>query len=504
MSSGRMRVAVIGAGVCGIAAAKTLKRLGHEVTIYERAATPGGVWAVAYAGVELQNHRELYAFTDFPWPFDAGPFPAAAEIRRYVAAAIAHYGLDVRYGHEVTDLAPTAAGWRLCIHTSGGPIVADADAVVVAAGHYTHEKAAIELEGRARFTGQVLTEHDVSGPEMVDGQRIAVVGFGKSAVDMASFAVGHATQIHHIFRQARWMMPRKMMGQYSSRLATGRLSNFFGRSWVYPHGAQQLTQRYNPRAADINAHAVDGMVRRALGLRGGRRDGAAKARLARLDPSYPMSRQLRGTLAPDGYFPAVIRGEIEPHHAGLRGLSESGVVLSDGTEIAVDIVILAIGYKRPALPFLPEPVRGEFEGNEDGVQLYRHIVHPALPHLMFAGFNHSPLHLTSSEIAALWFDAVERGELALPPAAEMEASRLRVRDWKRANTEFEPTRAYWVSAHMHNYLDVLLMELGLEHRRKTNPLSEWLGPYTVADYATLADEYERKRGTRRTALALDT
>jgi hypothetical protein len=216
-----------------------------------------------------------------------------------------------------------------------------------------------------------------------------------------------------------------------------------------------------------------------------------------------MSRQLRGTLAPDGYFPAVIRGDIEPHRSALAGLSETGVVLADGTGIAVDTVILAIGYKRPALPFLPEPVRGEFESNDDGVQLYRHIVHPELPHLMFAGFNHNPLHITSSEIAALWFDAVERGDLVLPDVGEQDASRLRVRDWKRANTVFEPTRAYWVSSHMHNYLDVLLLELGLRHKRKANPFSEWLGPYAVEDFATLADEYVRKRGTKRTALPLD-
>ncbi|HZY68118.1 MAG TPA: hypothetical protein VFE52_05995, partial [Devosia sp.] len=165
---------------------------------------------------------------------------------------------------------------------------------------------------------------------------------------------------------------------------------------------------------------------------------------------------------------------------------------------------LAIGYKRPALPFLPEPVRTEFATSDDGVQLYRHMVHPQLPHLLFAGFNHSPLHILSSEIAALWFDAAERGDLAVPAAAEMEASRMRVRDWKRANTTFEPTRAYWVSSNMHNYLDVLLMELGLRHKRKANPVAEWLGHYSVADYGTLIAEYQAKRGTRRTALPFDT
>jgi cation diffusion facilitator CzcD-associated flavoprotein CzcO len=129
-----MRVAVIGCGVCGIAAAKTLKRLGHDVTLYERSSRPGGVWAVAYAGAALQSHRELDAFTDFPWPPETGPLPSAAEICRYVEAAIAHYGLDVRYGHEVTDLAQTPRGWRLGLNTPGAPTALCADLECVEAG----------------------------------------------------------------------------------------------------------------------------------------------------------------------------------------------------------------------------------------------------------------------------------------------------------------------------------------------------------------------------------
>jgi hypothetical protein len=104
----------------------------------------------------------------------------------------------------------------------------------------------------------------------------------------------------------------------------------------------------------------------------------------------------------------------------------------------------------------------------------------------------------------LWVDAVERGDLALPSTDEMDASRLRVRDWKRANMLGEPTSAYWVSTHLHNYLDVVQMEIGLRHRRKGNPLREWFGHYEVADFASLIEEYKSKRGTKRTALALDT
>lgn len=38
------RVAVIGAGVSGLAAARHLIDYGLDVTIYERSSRPGGVW----------------------------------------------------------------------------------------------------------------------------------------------------------------------------------------------------------------------------------------------------------------------------------------------------------------------------------------------------------------------------------------------------------------------------------------------------------------------------
>ncbi len=142
------------------------------------------------------------------------------------------------------------------------------------------------------------------------------------------------------------------------------------------------------------------------------------------------------------------------------------MILADGTEIEVDTFILALGYKRPALAFLPEPVRAEFDTTPTACSSIATSSTPACRTWRLRGSIYNPLHLVSAEIAALWVDAVERGDLALPPVEEMEASRLKVRDWKRANVLQEPASAYWVSSHLHNYLDVLLMELGLKHKRK--------------------------------------
>jgi ACS family pantothenate transporter-like MFS transporter len=44
MTSPTKRVAVIGAGISGVAAAAHMKKEGLEVTVFERSSAAGGIW----------------------------------------------------------------------------------------------------------------------------------------------------------------------------------------------------------------------------------------------------------------------------------------------------------------------------------------------------------------------------------------------------------------------------------------------------------------------------
>jgi dimethylaniline monooxygenase (N-oxide forming) len=499
-----MRVAVVGCGVSGIASAKVLKRLGHDVVLFERSDKIGGVWAVAYPNVRLQNIADHYRFTDFDWPFARDTHAKATDMLAYMQAAIEHFGLDVRTSHKVTALHELPAGWRVDLETPDGTRSEKFDWVVVAAGHYTHEKSEIELPGRDRFGGIVMTERDLRDAAIFDGKRVAVVGLGKSAVDMASFAKGRAKEVHQIFRAARWLMPNKILGKDIALMTGTRLSTMFGPAWVYPTRFGRFMHKWSPLTIKINSWATDWLVRREEGLTRRRADKAARERMALMNPQYPIAAQLRGTLAPDGFFDAIASGAITPHLATATGFTEDALTLSDGTSVVADIVVLAIGFKTPDLPFLPADVRAAMAENPDGTQLYRHVLHPRMKRLGFAGFNHNPFHIPGVEVATVWMSAMMAGDIVIPSPDEMEASTHRVRDWKRANTIFEPTRAYWVANRFHNYLDTLLMELGVKPNRKGNPIAEIFSAYEPADYAGVVEEYERARGKPRRTLPLDT
>ena len=495
-----MKIAVIGSGVSGIAAAKTLMRFGHQVVIFEKSETIGGVWATAYPGVTLQNIAEHYRLTDFAWPFKPENHPTAEQVRRYLDAAVAHFKLHIRRAHEVTALNEAPDGWDVTVRSVSGTSTERYDYVLVATGQYSSDKTAIALKGRELFKGQVLREWDIADLDMFRDKQLAIVGFGKTAVDLATFAVARGAQVTHIFRNARWLLPYRLGGRDIANIVTARTSTFLQPSWTHA-GPREMNfhKRWGKHIETYWAN-TSRILQMAMGLRRPFRSKEVNRRLELVRPEGPVTIQLRGTMAPPTYYPSVASGKIVPVRGEFAGLTAEGVELKDGRVVPAGMVVLAIGNDKPSFSFLPSPYREMMTTVEDGVQLYRHIIHPRIPRLAFIGFNHGVFHIPASELSAVWIEALTSGDLVLPAAEAMEASAERVAAWKRANTNFEPQRGFTTSNHFHQYFDVLLADIGINPRRKKNVVAEAFAPYTATDYAGVADEYVAGRAKRTAPL----
>jgi hypothetical protein len=169
-------------------------------------------------------------------------------------------------------------------------------------------------------------------------------------------------------------------------------------------------------------------------------------------------------LKKNGFVPVVF--EKFERIGGVWATAYPGVQLKNGLVILCDMVVLSMGYLTPTFPFLPEKYRSLLESEKDGPQLYRHLLHPRIPRLAFAGFNHGYMHAPAVEIGTQWLCAYLRGELELPSAEEMECSIEYVRNWKRENIKFENARSCAVSTHFQQYIDILLKELDVSPYRK--------------------------------------
>src|SRR5882757_5595906 len=135
-----MRVAIIGAGVAGLATAKVLSQAGHEVQVFDRTPDVGGVWSRArrYPGLTTQSPKAQYSLSDFPMPRDYPEWPTGAQVQAYLAAYASHFGLEaaLRLSTEVTAAVPVpGSGWTVsAAGAAGQSTTGHVGALVVANG----------------------------------------------------------------------------------------------------------------------------------------------------------------------------------------------------------------------------------------------------------------------------------------------------------------------------------------------------------------------------------
>src|SRR5215471_12167315 len=136
------RVAIVGAGVSGLATARVLLAQGLDCTLFERRAALGGVWADGYLNFGVQVQRELYEFPDWPLPTDAANFTPGPAFQEYLTSYARHFGVlpHIRLGCTVLGLHERAApgtGWRIMYSDASGEAVEDFDLAVVSIGLYS-------------------------------------------------------------------------------------------------------------------------------------------------------------------------------------------------------------------------------------------------------------------------------------------------------------------------------------------------------------------------------
>lgn len=491
------KVAVIGSGISGIAAAAMLQKNGFQVEIFEKSTKIGGVWALAYPNVRLQNIAEQYHISDFPWPFSPDLHPTGAQILKYLEAAVNHFNLHVHLQHRVIKMETSADGWHVDIQTPEGKDHLHFDFVMISSGHYSDGKKTAKFPGQETFKGRIMTERDLAQLEEFQNKRIVVTGFGKSAVDMTEFAaLQPGTQVSHVFRTPRWMLPRSFFGLHFTRMLFNRFGTVMMPCWSHPSAAERFLHERTPAFVNTFWAQIEGIIRKKILKRGQKAGPAARQRLSTVIPEHPLLLDLRSAscLEPEKYYDLVASGQIQPHHAEISAFHPDGLWLSNGTKIDCDVVVMSFGSHTPQFPFLPDTFRKMLESEPDGVQLYRHLIHPEIPRLGFAGFNHGFMHVPAVEVGTLWISALWEGELSLSNPQAMHNSMSFVQQWKREHIHFEPSRSCGVNTRFQQYIDILLKDLRISpYRKLPNLPAEIFARYRAADYARVFEDYQDQK-----------
>ncbi|RKE23326.1 NAD(P)/FAD-dependent oxidoreductase [Streptomyces sp. TLI_171] len=388
---GSTRVAVVGAGAAGLAAAKALLDDGLDVTVLERGERPGGLWAgddgagtsPAYDSLHLNTSKGRTEFADFPMPKEWPDFPSATRVAGYLADYAATFGVGerIRFRTEVERVRRVDGGWE--VTTAAG--AETYDAVVVANGHNREPKWPAPGYPGA-FDGEQLHAHDHRTAEAYRGRRVLVVGMGNSAMDIAVDASHVAAgPVLLSARHGTHIVPKYLFGRPAD--ATG------GALAVLPWRIRQAVAQTVLRLA-VGTPEQYGLPKPAGGL-----------------------FQNHPTIS-DTVLHRLTHGAIEAR-PGVERLDGRTVHFTDGREDRVDVIVWATGY-HVTVPFLDERWTGP---DPEQLPLYQRVFHLDDPTLAFVGLMQSTgAALPVVEAQAKLVAAHLAGRYALPDAERQRAA----------------------------------------------------------------------------------
>ncbi|KAJ4302253.1 hypothetical protein N0V88_002390 [Collariella sp. IMI 366227] len=193
------RIAIIGAGPCGLAAAKYLlaQNTFENVNIFEQQAEVGGVWYYSPKPSDTLHVPSLTPLCppDPPLAEDTLIFPSREDIQDYVV----EYSKDIRhliqFSTRVEDVRLRQVDGKdqwdvdtLCLRT-GKKTSATYDAVVVSSGQYTAvyipDAKNIEQFHKAH-PGAISHSKHYRNPEPFTNKKVVVVGNAASGLDIAA------------------------------------------------------------------------------------------------------------------------------------------------------------------------------------------------------------------------------------------------------------------------------------------------------------------------------
>jgi cation diffusion facilitator CzcD-associated flavoprotein CzcO len=342
-----------------------------------------------------------------------------------------------------------------------------------------------DLEGRESFSGRVVHSSGLGHLEIEPGQRVVVVGAGKSALDCAVLAAQRGAPTTLVFRQPHWMVPRFFFGLIrTDYLLLSRFSEMFfkyhrlTRAEAFLHGPARFLVRLWWRQNNA-------LIRFLLHM----------PPVFRPDVSLPAGFENTGV--GEEFYRALRQGKLGARRASVSRFTETGLELSTGERLEADLVVFATGW-RQGVGFLSPSLR-DLVQRDGRFQLYRLIVPPRLPRIGFIGYASSIACQFTSEVAAHWLSECFQGSLKLPSVGEMEEEIRRVHRWL---SEALPRRdqGYFIGPHIGHYADELLADMGVATRRAPNLVGEYMAPFRPARYATLGAERKAIRARAKAPL----
>ncbi len=426
------RYCIVGAGPCGLLAARAFKLAGIPYDQFERHSAAGGIWDIdnpgssMYEAAHFISSKYTSGFFGLPMPDDYPDYPDYRQLLAYIRQFADVYGLTagVTFNTGVQRAEPLGenaeGGWRVTLSTGE---VRTYRGLVCATGVTWHPSMPT-YPGLEDFKGEVRHTVTYRHADELRGRRVLIVGAGNSGVDIACEAARNADAAFISVRRGYRFVPKHIFGVPTDVFVSGMVRPPKG--VVLPDDPSEMLDAL---VGDLTRYGLPKPDHKAF-------------------ESHPiMNSQILHHLA---------HGDLKAKPA-IRTFTATGAEFADGSREDFDLILFATGYDYK-LPFLDESL---FTWRQGHPELYLNIFHRKLRGLSVVGFV---------EFASAGYQRFDEMAQMAAMDAYIEQSGEGLDDWTRMKAEDRPNlrgAMNYVDSPRHaNYVDVAVYRRTLSEIRE--------------------------------------
>lgn len=346
------RIAIIGAGMSGIASVVKLREAGYtDLTVFEKADKVGGTWREnSYPGLSCDVPSHWYSFEFAPNSNWRHRYSYGPEIQAYMEDVADRFGVTAitRFNTPVAALTYEGPQWRL--ETEKGDVEIF-DMVICATG-VLHHPSVPNFEGLESFEGAAF--HSARWDHSVDyeGKRVGVIGSGSTGAQIIGAIGPKVEKLVAFQRTPQWMVPMNQK-EYASSFQK------FLKAVPAWHGVLRWWFRNVAGSAFVKATTGDKKMQEKLSeialqhLEDGVADPALRKKLT---PSFQAA--CKRLILCSTYYPAITADNAELVTEAIERIEPKGVRTKDGVLHELDVLALATGFDASSF-VLPMRIYGE-------------------------------------------------------------------------------------------------------------------------------------------------
>ncbi|MEY8829984.1 NAD(P)/FAD-dependent oxidoreductase [Sedimentitalea sp. XS_ASV28] len=336
---------IIGGGQGGIALGARLRQLGVPTIVLDKHDRPGDQWRNRYKSLCLHDpvwydHLPYIKFPD-NWPVFTPKDKVGDWLEMYTRVMELNYWTR----SEVTKASfdEEAGEWTVEVDRDGEKVVLKPTQLVLATG-MSGKMNMPEFPGMDRFKGEIQHSSQHEGPDAWTGKKVVVIGSNNSAHDICAALWEHDVDVTMVQRSSTHIVRSDSLmeiglGALYSEEAVANGVTTEKADMIFASLPYRIMHEFQKPVYDQirerDAAFYAGLEKAGFELDFGDDDSGLFMKYLRRASGYYIDV---------GASQLIIDGEVKLVKGQVDHFEEDAVVLSDGTRLEADLVVMATGY----------------------------------------------------------------------------------------------------------------------------------------------------------------